>query len=129
VSGESPGDAFEARLRRHFAGIDTAPGFEAHLAARLAAIHGEPADVQRARVERRLVLEAARLRREAWTNATAAAGVGAAAIVLVWRHGAAVVRGVEQILAAASDPSTLGNVAIAVLALCVWPVLQRFVPR
>jgi hypothetical protein len=128
VSDGQP-DGFEALMRRHFAGIDTSPGFEARLAGRIAAMRMEPADVLRARVERRLELVAQRLRREAWMNAANAVGIGAAAIALVWRHGPSVARRVEDLLAAASDPQALMGAAAVVLALGLWPALRRFLPR
>lgn len=124
-----PDDAFDARLRRHFSGIDTAPDFAARLAERIATSNMEPAEVRRARVERQRETLRQCLRREAWTSVASAAAVGMAAIAAVWRHGPAIAGRVEDILAVLSDPNVLNGVATAVLAVSLWPVLQRFLPR
>jgi hypothetical protein len=120
---------FDARLRRAFAGIDTRPGFEARVDARIASAVAEPADVLRERVERSRIRAAGRLRREAWMNAATVAGVGAAAIALVWRHGPAVAHGTAQALEIASAPGALLGLAMATLALGLWPVLRGLLPR
>ncbi len=122
-------DGFDARMRRHFAGVDTSPEFAARLAARVAAITLEPASIRRARLDRQREETEMRLRREAWTSGAAAAGIGAAAIAAVWRHAPAVAERVEASLAVLADPSQLGYVAVAVLAVAAWPVLQRYLPR
>lgn len=124
-----PDDDFDVRMRRHFAGVDTSPGFEARLAARIAAIDAVPADTQRARVERQREALHDRLRREAWTNVAVAAGVGAAALVVVWRHGPAVAESVAGSLAVLAQPSLLGGVAVAVLVASLWPVVEKYLPR
>jgi ferric-dicitrate binding protein FerR (iron transport regulator) len=119
----------DARLRRAFARIDTSPGFEARLAARVAALRPEPADLLRERVERGRISAAKRLRREAWMNAASVAGVGAAALAVVWRQGPAVAGWMEGVLAAMVDPRMLGGVAIAGLAAGLWPILRGLLPR
>jgi ferric-dicitrate binding protein FerR (iron transport regulator) len=119
----------DARMRRAFVGVDTSPGFEARVAGRIASLHAEPADILRERVERRRMRAAERLRREAWMNAMSVAGIGAAAIALVWRHGPAVARWTEDALAAVSDPGTLTYLALATLTLGLWPVLRGLLPR
>ncbi len=125
---ELTGD-LDARMRRAFAGVDTGPGFDARVAARIASLHAEPADVLRERVERRRMRAAQRLRREAWMNAASVAGIGAAAITLVWRHGPAVSRWIGEALAVASEPGTLTYLGLAALVLGLWPVLRRLLPR
>lgn len=120
---------FDARLRRAFAGVDTAPGFEARVAARVAALRVEPADVLRARAESGRLREARRVRRETWLNAVTAAGAGVAAIAVVWRHEPAVARWTESQLAAASDPAVLMGIALSALALGLWPALRGRLPR
>jgi hypothetical protein len=123
-----PGD-LDARLRRALSVIDTSPGFEARVAARIAAMHPEPADVLRERVESERLRAARRLRRDAWMNAASAAGVGLAALAVVWRQGPAVAGWMEGVLAAAVDPGVLGGIALAVLAAGLWPVLRGLLPR
>ena len=83
----------------------------------------------RARVERGSELARLRLRREAWMNVTTAAGIGAAAIALIWRRGPVVVEHMQVALDAAVDPGFLSGVALAVLAVALWPLLRRFLPR
>lgn len=126
---EQPDDAFDARMRRLFAGVDTAPGFEARLAQRFAAHPAVPRDVLRERADRGREREARRLRREALTWLAAAGATGAAGVALVLRHGEAVTAAVGQVLGSASEPGGLGKIATAVLAACLWPVLKRYLPR
>jgi hypothetical protein len=124
-----PAGDLDARLRRAFAGADTRPGFEARVAARVAGLQVEPAEILRERADRRRLRAAKRLRREAWMNAATVAGVGAAAIALVWRHGPAVARGTAAALEVASAPGALLGLAMATLALGLWPILRGYLPR
>jgi len=124
-----PEDGFDARMRRHFAGVDTSPEFTARLAARIAATVAEPAATRRARVERQREALRGRLRREAWTNVAVAAGVGAAAIAAVWRHAPAVAERVEGILVLLAQANLVGGVALAGLVAGLWPVVERYLPR
>jgi hypothetical protein len=122
-------DALDARLRRLFAGVDTAPGFEARLAARIEALPGLPGDVLRVRIELQRETVRRRLRREAWLNAATAAGVGAALVALVWREGPVVTRWVEAGIAATSDPGAYLGVAFAALAFGLWIPLGKLARR
>jgi len=127
--GQVPTGDLDARMRRAFADLDTGPGFEARVAARVASLHAEPADVLRERIERRRARAAARLRREAWMNAASVVGVGAAAFAVIWRHGPAVARWTGEALELASTPGALMYLALATLALGLWPVLRGLLPR
>ena len=120
---------FDTRMRRVFAGIDTAPGFESRLAGRIASVRDTPAGAALAGLERRRELARRQLRREFWMNAVTAAGVGAAGIAVVWRHGPNVARWVEESVAIASDPALSMGFALAVLALGLWPALRSLLPR
>jgi hypothetical protein len=122
-------DHFDARLRRALAGIDTAPGFEPRLAARIAALPDAPVGERRARLEKENAQAARRLARDAWVNAATALGGGAAAVALVWRNAPVVTKWTEALLAAASAPDILASVACGALALGLWPVLKRYLPR
>lgn len=130
MSGELPpaGD-LDARMRRLFAGVDTAPGFGSRLAARIAAVHPVPAEVLRERFERRRDRARRQLRRDAWVNGVTAAGIGAACIAFVGQNSAAVARWVEESVIFASDPALYMGVALAALAIAAWPALRRFMPR
>lgn len=119
----------DARLRRAFAGIDTSPGFEARIAARISGLHAEPADAIRERIEHGQLRTAQRLRREAWVSAASVAGVGAAGLALVWRHGPAIARWTEAALTAASAPSALMGLALGALSLGLWSVLRGSMHR
>jgi hypothetical protein len=121
--------SFDERMRRAFADIDTAAGFEARLHARIAALPAVPAGELRARVERLRARAQQNLAREAWFNAATAAGVGVAAIALVWRHAPAVARWTLDAVTAAADPAELMKVAVLALAAGLWPLLRRLLPR
>jgi len=62
-------------------------------------------------------------------NAVSVAGIGAAAIALVWRHGPTVASWTREALEVASDSGTLLAIALATLALGLWPVLRERLPR
>jgi hypothetical protein len=119
----------EASLRRVFAGIDTAPAFEARVLARIAALPATEQAAERERLERERLSAARRIARDAWMNAATAVGVGAAAIALVWRHAEAAARWTEHALAVSSSPEVLMPVAMTVLAAGLWPVLRKLLPR
>jgi len=119
----------DARLRALFADADTSHGFEARLAARVAALRAAPDARLLILAERDREATRQRLRREAWFNVATAAGTGVAALALIWREGPAVARWVEQGLAAAPDFSTLAGFAFVALGLGVWAILQRLSPR
>jgi hypothetical protein len=121
--------SFDERMRRAFAGVDTSAGFEARLLARVAELPAVPAGELRARFERSRARARRSLVREAWLNAATAAGVGIAAIALVWRQGPAVARWTEAALATAADPGELAKVAVLALAAGLWTVLRKLLPR
>ncbi len=119
----------DMRLRRLLAGADTAPGFEARVLARVAALEPLPAAERRSLAESHRELEHRRLRRDFWMNAVTAAGIGAAGIAAVWRHGPNVARWVAENSAIAADPGPMMGFALAVLALGLWPALRSLLPR
>jgi hypothetical protein len=119
----------DARLRALFADADTAPGFEARVMARIAARRTATDAELLLLAERQREAIRLRLRREAWMSVGTTAGIGAALIALVWREGPAVVRWVEQGLAAASDVGSLGTFAFVSLGIGTWVALQRLLPR
>lgn len=123
------GDDLDARLRRFFAGNDTAPGFEARVLARVAALPVVPVADLRLRYERRQLEARERLRREAWLDTATAVGVGIAAIALIWREGPAVARWTASFLAAASDQGTLAGVSLLALGLGLWVTFARLAGR
>jgi hypothetical protein len=88
-----------------------------------------PTEELRDRIERRKRVASQRLRREAWLNAATAAGLGAAGVAFFLRQGPVAARWTDALLSAASDPSVLGQLAVAVLAVALWPVVRVFLPR
>lgn len=123
------GDArLDARLRRHFAGIDTAADFEAGVAARVAASRLRAASDLRAQYERRRERLRRRLRRELWTNGATIAGIGTAAGAILWRYAPDVLAWPSRVNSAA-DLEILVGIGLAAIVLGLWPQLQRFVAR
>jgi hypothetical protein len=119
----------DAGLRRVFAGIDTTPGFEGRVLARIAALPAMEQAAERERLERQRVNVAHRIAREAWMNAATAIGVGVAAIAVIWRHADAAARWTAEALAVSSSPEVLMPAAMTVLAAGLWPVLRKLLPR
>lgn len=119
----------DGRMRRLFADADTSPGFEARVHARVAALEAAPAAELRSVAEQRRELACRRLQHDFWMNAVTAAGIGAAGIAAVWRHGPAVARWVEEGAALAAEPALLMGFASAVLGLALWPALRSLLPR
>lgn len=114
----------DARLRRLHAGLDTRAGFEARLAARIAALPQAPRADLRAQFERRREREARGLRREAWMNGLTVAGVGVAALALYSHY----IPDIARLAAAPLSDSVLNwlvSGTVAVLVAVVWPLLNR----
>ena len=118
---------FDARMRRLFADLDTAPGFEARVMRRVSAQNLAPRTDLRAQFERARARAANSLARQAWTNAATVVGVGAAGIAVVWRHRLEITHAVQSGLAGAADSGLLLSIAAVVLAAGLWPVLRRYV--
>ena len=119
---ESP---LDLRLRRLFGGLDAREGFEQRLVTRIAATDARPRADLREQFERRRALVARRLRREAWLNATSAAGVGVAALLLYGRYARDFAHWLTGTLPA-TDPGWLIGGTLVVLAACVTPLVIRF---
>jgi len=122
-------DGLDARLRRHFAGLDTVPGFEARVLEAIAALPAVRAPDLRAGYEARRLAERTRLRREAWLNAATAVGAGVAALALVWQRSPEIAAWIQGGLEAVSGSGDFMLAALALLAAGLWPLLQRFVAR
>jgi ferric-dicitrate binding protein FerR (iron transport regulator) len=127
MSADDPGQAdFDVRMRRLFADLDTAPGFQARVMQRVSARSLAPRTDLRAQFERARAQATRGLARQAWMNAATALGVGAAGIALVWKHGPAVAAWVQDDVA---DPGNLTIFGCAVLVAGLWPFLQKYLPR
>jgi hypothetical protein len=128
MSGSDPGRIdFDARMRRLFAGVDTAPGFEARVMQRVATRSAAPRADLRAQFERARASATRNLARQAWMNVATAVGVGAAGIALVWHHRLEITHAVQSGLAVAADSGVLVGIAAVVLAAGLWPTLRRYV--
>ena len=127
MSGGDRGRAdFDARMRRLFAGADTAPGFEVRVMQRVSARNLAPRTDRSAEFERARANATRSFVRQAWMNVVTAFGVGAAGIALVWRHRLEFAHTMQAGLAVAADSGVLMGIALAVLAAGLWPVLRRF---
>ena len=118
---------FDARLRRLFAGVDTAPGFEARVMQRVAARSSAPRTDLRAQFERARASAARNLARQAWMNVATAVGVGAAGIALVWRHR---LESTQAVQAGSPPPRIQASYSAwreSSSPLGLWPVLRRYV--
>ncbi len=128
MSGSDPGRIdFDARVRRLFARVDTAPGFEARVMQAIAARRLAPRTDLRAQFERARASAARNLARQAWMNIATVVGVGTAGIALVWHHRLEITHAVQTGLAAAADSGVLVGIAAVVLAAGLWPTLRRYV--
>jgi hypothetical protein len=125
--GDPNGIEFDARMRRLFADLDTAPGFEARVMQRVATQSRAPRRDLRAQIERARSRSTRDLARQAWTNAATAAGVGAAGIAIVWRHRLEITQAVQAGLAGAADSGLLVGIAAVVLVAGLWPALRKYV--
>ena len=127
MSAGDPGAVdFDARMRRLFAGADTAPGFEARVMQRVSARNLATRTDRSAEFERARANATRSFVRQAWMNVVTAFGVGAAGIALVWRHRLELAHTMQAGLAVAADSGVLMGIALAVLAAALWPVLRRF---
>ena len=117
---------FDARMRRLFAGVDTAPGFEARVMQRVASRSAAPRADLRAQFERARLRATKSLARQAWMNAATTVGVGAAGIAVVWHHRLEIAHSMQAGLAAAADSGVLMGIALVVLGAGLWPVLRRY---
>ncbi len=117
----------DARLRRHFAGLDTAAGFEGRVVARIAALHTAPAADLRTQFELRRERLHGRLRREAWLNGATIAGIGVAAGAVLWRYAPEIIAWPAR-HAAGPDLGVLIGIGFAPVALGLWPQLRKLLP-
>jgi hypothetical protein len=113
-------EGLDARLRRHFAGVDTGPGFETRVRARVAVLPAPAIVERRLECERQQFELRERLRREAWLNVATAVGIGAATLAVVWRKGPEVAGWIHDVLEAAGSGSGLGVVVAIVGGWYVW---------
>jgi hypothetical protein len=122
--------ALDARLRGLFGTLDARAGFEGRVMARvtsLATVTDAAREDLRAQFERRREIARRRIAREDWTNGITIAGIGFAAIALVWRLAPGIRQWAhESGLAADLDPMRLAVYSSGVfLLLLMWPLLRK----
>lgn len=119
---------FDARMRSLVGRLDAQPGFEARVAARVAALGARADNIEdlRARYEHRREVLRRRLSREAWTHGLTIGGIGLAAIALIWRF-APEIRNWGQTAdpSAAFDPLQIGGYSSVVLLAILWPLMRK----
>lgn len=121
-------ERLDVRLRSLLGTLDAQPGFEARVAARLAAhaAHAQSRADLRAGLEHRRELERRRLARETWSRGLTIAGLGMAASALVWRHAADVSQWVQSGgLSATLDPAHLSALTTTMVLVVLWPWLRQ----
>lgn len=122
--------ALDARLRGLFGTLDAREGFEDRVMSRVASLatdSGAAREGLRAQFERRREIVRRRIAREDWTNGITIAGIGVAAIALVWRLAPSIRRWVlDSGLAADLGPMQLAFYSSGVfLLLLMWPLLRK----
>ena len=122
--------ALDARLRDLLGTLDAREGFEERVMARvtsLVAVSDTTREDLRAQFERRREIVRRRIAREDWTNGVTIAGIGIAAIMLVWRLAPGIRQwALDSGLAANLDPMQLAVYSSGIfLLLLMWPLLRR----
>ena len=121
-------DRVDMRLRGLFGRLDARPGFESRVAARIAALPAQAdrlADL-RAQFERRREQQRLRLVRDAWTSGLTIAGIGAAALALVWRYAPEIQQWtLTRDPSTALDPLQIGGYSSLVVLAILWPWLRK----
>ena len=126
MSGDE--ERLDARLRSLLGTLDTRAGFESRVMARVTALatRADHSDELRAQVEHRREVLRRRLAREAWTNGVTIAGIGVAAVALVWRFAPEIRHwGLTGDPSAALDPLQIGGYSAVVLLAILWPLLRK----
>lgn len=117
--------ALDNRLRKMLSSLDTAPGFEERLQARVAAVAGQPSEGLRARLEREHERARAAADRAAWADALAIAIAGLGGLLAVWRFAPALAHAYAATLDA-SGPAAIGFATLAAAGAALWAILRRF---
>jgi len=121
--------ALDERLRKLYGGLDTRPGFEERLHARIAGLEASSAQpvtaAARERVEREHVRERAAVDRAARIDSLAVAIGGIGSALALWRFAPQVAdwyaSSVETL-----DPMLVGFGSLAITAAALWALLRRF---
>jgi hypothetical protein len=114
--------ALDTRLRKMFSGLDTAPGFEDRLQARMAA---QPAGELRVRVEQEYDRARAAANSAARMDAVAVGVAGIGGLLAVWRF-APELAGLYSASVDAAGLTTIGFATLAAAGAALWAVLHRF---
>jgi hypothetical protein len=117
--------ALDNRLRKIFAGLDAASGFEQRLQARIATLATQPPAEALARLEQEHDRARAAADRAARVEGLAIAIAGVGSLVAVWRFAP----GLARLYAASVEtlgPATIGVATLAVAGAALWAVLRQF---
>ncbi|MBS1200333.1 MAG: hypothetical protein H6R27_1011 [Proteobacteria bacterium] len=117
--------ALDNRLRKMFAGLDAAPGFEERLRARIATLAAQPPAEIRDRLEREHDRARAAAARAARLDGLAVAIAGVGGLLAVWRFAPDLARFYEASVETAG-PSVVAFGTLGVAAVALWAVLRRF---
>lgn len=117
--------ALDNRLRKMFVGLDTAPGFEDRLQARIATLAASPSQELREQLQREHDRARAVADRAARVEALAIGIAGLGGLLAVWRFAPAMANlyatSVETL-----GPAAIGAATLAVAGAALWAVLRQF---
>lgn len=116
--------ALDNRLRKIFAGLDAAPGFERRLQARIATLASQPPAEVLARLEQEHDRARAAADRAARVEGLAIAIGGIGSLVTVWRLAPSIAHLYSTSLEAAG-PTLIGVATLAVAGAALWAVLRQ----
>lgn len=117
--------ALDDRLRKMFARLDTTPGFEDRLQARIATLAAPPARELREQLQREHDRARAVADRAARVDALAIGIAGIGGLLAVWRFAPAL----ANLYAASMEtpgPVAIGVATLAVAGAALWAVLRQF---
>lgn len=116
----------EARLRRLHESLDASPGFEARVAARIAATRAAvPRDDARPRLEREYARACARARREARFESCVTAIAGVGGVLAAWQL-APDLTPLLVVPSGSVHPAAIAIVTLAATAASIGWMLRRF---
>lgn len=117
--------ALDNRLRKIFAGLDAAPGFEQRLQARITTLATQPPAEALARLEQEHDRARAAADRAARVDGLAIAIGGIGSLVAVWRLAPSIAHLYSTSLEAAG-PAMISIATLAVAGAALWFVLRQF---
>ena len=117
--------ALDNRLRKIFAGLDAAPGFEQRLQSRIATLATQPPAEVFARLEQEHDRARAAADRAARVDGLAIAIGGIGSLVAVWRLAPSIAQLYSTSLEAAG-PTPISIATLAIAGAALWAVLRQY---